>query len=280
MKSKETRWNITVLRGQKRGVKHGPPYPLNAATSAKIKKSATSTKNGKVGSDYEVNPADVSIAISTVAILAAPIVTAAIERHQYKKKWTSHRNDNGENLKKDRENEQIDPETGLYKKKKDKGIDDDLKKVNPCYEDGEPFQTNCTMCTAAMEMRRRGYDVAASALVDSRGGLREKQYSKWFKPPTEHKNYTNVKQGEYTKMKKDVAAQGDGARGEITVKWYMGGGHNMFYQVEKGKMVVYDGQSGKKYSDRKLTDHGPGRLWQGYEGTFQEVRVNLRCHYI
>ena len=199
-----------------------------------------------------------SIATSAViltALISAPAISRAVNTHKYKKEWSSHRDDNAEALKKDREKEEIDPETGLYLKKKDKGIEDDLTKINPNLEKGQPFYTNCTMCTAAMEMRRRGYDVAACGLVDNdQGGLTAKEYSKWFKPPTKHTEYNLLTSDSSTKMKKEVAAQGNGARGEICARWALGGGHSMFYQVEKGKMVVYDAQAGKKYSEKEFND--------------------------
>ena len=44
-----------------------------------------------------------------------------------------------------------------------------------------------------------------------------------------------------------LAEQPDGARGELTMKWAMGGGHSMAYEIVKGKPVIFDNQRGKVY---------------------------------
>ncbi len=249
------------IKGQKWGVRHGPPYPLTAQAKAKAypKNSKSGSRYGGDGDGKSSTAKKIAVTVATayVATIATAVIKQSIDSKVYKKKWKDHREDNAKKLEKDRKNEQIDPKTGLYLKKKDLGIDDDLKKVNQSYEDGEPFKSNCTMCTAAMEMRRRGYDVAACGLVDSnRGGLPTDTFTNWFKPPTKHTEYnlsTDLGPDQRSKMYKKVAAQGDGARGEILVTWSeLGGGHSMFYQVEKGNMVVYDGQNGKKYKGKEI----------------------------
>jgi GNAT superfamily N-acetyltransferase len=48
-----------------------------------------------------------------------------------------------------------------------------------------------------------------------------------------------------------IKKQGDGARGELGLAWMLGGGHSVAYEVVKGKPVVFDTQSGKKYETAK-----------------------------
>lgn len=44
-----------------------------------------------------------------------------------------------------------------------------------------------------------------------------------------------------------LRSQPDGARGELGVKWTMGGGHSMAWEIVKGQPVIFDTQSGKTY---------------------------------
>lgn len=44
-----------------------------------------------------------------------------------------------------------------------------------------------------------------------------------------------------------LAEQPDGARGELTMRWSMGGGHSMAYEIVKGKPVIFDNQNGKVF---------------------------------
>ena len=50
-----------------------------------------------------------------------------------------------------------------------------------------------------------------------------------------------------TDVLSSLAEQPDGARGELTMKWAMGGGHSMAYEIVKGKPVIFDNQRGKVY---------------------------------
>ncbi len=59
----------------------------------------------------------------------------------------------------------------------------------------------------------------------------------------------NVKRAD--NIQKTLLKQGDGARGELGMNWMLGGGHSVAYEVVKGNAVVFDTQSGKKYSNPK-----------------------------
>lgn len=47
---------------------------------------------------------------------------------------------------------------------------------------------------------------------------------------------------------RSLTGQPDGARGELGVTWGMGGGHSMAWEIVKGQPVIFDAQSGKKYT--------------------------------
>ena len=46
-----------------------------------------------------------------------------------------------------------------------------------------------------------------------------------------------------------LAKQPNGARGELAVKWGIGGGHSMAWEIVKGKPVVFDTQTGQAFKD-------------------------------
>lgn len=257
------------IKGQKWGVRHGPPYPLTAQAKAKAypKKDKGSTRFGSQEDDSGKKKSGLNIDKKTLAKVAAISAVAAatlivapkiIRAVQSKGGSGLSLSANADKLLAGRETEKIDPDTGLYLKKEDLGINDDLKKINPNFKKGEAFQYNCALCTAAMEMRRRGYDVAASGLENvSNGGVSIDETSTWFKPPRYYEPFLTGLTGEgankFSELKAAVKAQGNGARGEITVSWAgNGAGHSMFYQVENGSMVIYDGQSGEKFDGSKV----------------------------
>lgn len=136
-----------------------------------------------------------------------------------------------------------------------------VKQVNPDFP--KPgTKMNCRRCTVAYEMRRRGYDVKATPShfatgQDSRGMQtatstlgKKKPESPWgdkaIGGPTFHRlNREQKAQTIFDSLGKD----GDGARGEISVGFGLMGGHSMAYEVIRGKPVIFDAQSGKRYEN-------------------------------
>ena len=65
----------------------------------------------------------------------------------------------------------------VKKKTKPMSKDEDMARVNPYYEEGDIFKINCSYCTLAYEMRRRGYDVEAD---DYHGGIADDEEANVF----------------------------------------------------------------------------------------------------
>lgn len=65
----------------------------------------------------------------------------------------------------------------VKKKSHEMSADEDMARVNPYYEEGDIFKINCSYCTLAYEMRRRGYDVEAD---DYWGGIKEDEANNVF----------------------------------------------------------------------------------------------------
>lgn len=167
-----------------------------------------------------------------------------------------------------------DPETGLYLKNHEMTKDQDLQMVNPeKNSSASGVRSNCMLCTAAYDLRRRGYDVVANYAVV---GYQDDIYKKWY-PKSRQKTSTMLEkdsEGRYrypssiktmddfrkahaefkTQALKSIESvvKNEGSRGNIMVTWKYGGGHSMAYEVEDHKLVIYDAQSGRKYRDAQI----------------------------
>ena len=145
----------------------------------------------------------------------------------------------------------VEVESGLPVMHKEESKQDSLQKVNPSKTTTLASSgNNCCLCTIAYDMRRRGYDVIANqhAPIDLLYDISAEDVSWMYKGfPKETK--TRSAAG----LEKALSKQPDGSRGAAFCTWGEGnGGHVVAYEVEKGKPVLYDGQSGKKYE--KISD--------------------------
>lgn len=158
-----------------------------------------------------------------------------------------------------------------------------VKHVNPDY--GKPgTKMNCRRATFSYEMRRRGYDVQATKTTNGNGqnamgllnattpGEKIKSTHRLNIMGTAIKETSGKSQGKESPMMdlidnfapggrnsikgggshnifNKLSKEPDGSRGELGVIWEMGGGHSMAYEIVKGKPVVFDAQSGKKFED-------------------------------
>ena len=175
----------------------------------------------------------------------------------------------------------------------DDGEMEEMAHVNKYYLDDKSYQNNCGYCSLALDMRRRGYDV--EAIYDDVGVSADYLEKYYDNVKTEYTSLTykdlleNGKIGpgwkevldrgrrgevagyDYTmdesvmaecqdiyanKIAEELESQGPGARGEISVVWYGGGGHSMAYEVDKnGMLTIYDAQANTTYTIDQLADH-------------------------
>lgn len=158
-----------------------------------------------------------------------------------------------------------------------------VQHVNPDYGSFGSKQ-NCRRCTFAYEMRRRGYDVAATKTTNAKGqdvsGLinatnpngmhvrsgmfgiiastiqetvqagKGKITETPLKDAIESGNIMGKNKIENPSSIFDVLSrEPHGSRGELGVKWGIGGGHSMAYEIVKGRPVIFDNQTGQMYKD-------------------------------
>lgn len=184
-----------------------------------------------------------------------------------------------------------------------------VSRINPDYG-AIGTKNNCRRCTMAYEMSRRGYDVKATKSIGTTGQtavdlhnmvndksdrylggskrymLNDALFEKGVYPSND--NYYGVSGFIAHKMKnikksdsdadladsifKTLAKEPNGSRGEVSLFWSFGGGHSIAYEVVKGKPVIFDCQSGKKFdspeslrtivnnTSQKLEKYGLGKM--------------------
>lgn len=182
--------------------------------------------------------------------------------------------------KKDGEIEKI---SNLRKKTSATTALSDAKETNP--GKGAGRVNNCGYCTAAFELRRRGYDVEARRKAS---GISTNQYSDWFedveyrysnepKAPGESRKQWVVKN--YDKLTKSIEQLPDGARGFCAFE-YEGlgkGGHTISWEVQDGEVVFYDAQSGGTNVDKVLSFSDQNYVWGRLDDRKLKAQVTEAC---
>ena len=119
-------------------------------------------------------------------------------------------------------------------------------------------QRNCADCTAAYELRLRGYDVSASQYSRGHGFDWVKEVfpnaktNTWGYASTVDKTKVSaLDSNTINSIIKNLTNQGPNARGSITLAWKnQWGGHNMSYEVTgDGVLNLVDAQSGRVVTD-------------------------------
>lgn len=124
--------------------------------------------------------------------------------------------------------------------------------------DNLDYNNNCAVCTICMDLRERGYDVTAP------------QYGTYSKDEDGNSPYGSTDwkrkiygdsieaisgyafQGKtYEDFIKDISSEPEGSYGYMGVSWKTGGQHAVFYKIENGKAVIYDGQTCQRNDNLK-----------------------------
>lgn len=153
--------------------------------------------------------------------------------------------------------------------KKNMSEDDIMKKVVSGINPDHPkigTNMNCRRCTMAYEMRRRGYDVRATKTIEASGQtnkginsavgtqLKTRAIGEVTALQSKHpikdifiRDKTITSKTGPNAIFKSLKNQPNGSRGEVAMVWQAGGGHSIAYEIVKGKPVLFDTQSGKKF---------------------------------
>lgn len=246
------------IHGQKWGVRNGPPYPLSESKNHKVRYGSSDSEletHEKRKKKYNArSKTAMSLAVANFAldvVMLSPyvitdgkrLVDAAIASAKANKYYKNREAANN-----------IDSKTGLHKKTKEMSQAEDLKMVNPEFKSfSNAAHNNCMLCTTTYDLRRRGYDVTADY---ANFGYSSDTVKEWYpKATVKHVESTNS-EGKYDQKlmientKKELIAQGDGARGNLMIGWkYSPSGHSVAYEVENGQLKILDGQSNKIYTN-------------------------------
>ena len=252
------------IQGQKWGVRHGPPYPLDREVSSRVKRGEDATRVGKEYSSKDFKYHSKAMQEFKQEMKNTFLVNIPFLGPAY---WLYSNIRYGINStdKKDYTQTEGQPEklSQLKKKEKPTSSDEDVKVVNPRIGQQKGTVNNCTNCTMAMEMRSRGYDVRARKKANGRfqdewneyfTGIKKDSWVKYSRR-LDNKFYENkrIATNLYLVLTHDIEKQGTGARGTLSLTWINGGAHSIFYRVTDGGVKFYDGQTGK--SGRQLDNY-------------------------
>lgn len=153
----------------------------------------------------------------------------------------------------------------LSKKTKEFSKENDLLVTNKPYPT-KGYTKNCAYCTAAYELRCRGYDVVANMDPDKAGNSpnTDKKMAGWYKG-AEIKELKPMSFGEKLLVKSGLKKREDytsfsakeletalsnyppNSRGNLSVSWKKGSGHSMIWETDvNGKVTVRDAQDDTK----------------------------------
>lgn len=122
---------------------------------------------------------------------------------------------------------------------------------NPAYAD------NCSSCSTAYEMRRRGYDVQAAGGVQGKGRFDTEYVNQWWKN-ADGSPATVDYHADKKSLKGWVEDQPPGARGYIMVSWKKGGGHVFNWEkMPNGTVRYIDGQANRGTGIVEYADFSP-----------------------
>lgn len=270
------------IKGQRWGVRNGPPYPLEDKVysgdkpklskedkkRAKLKKRQERDQRNKHNKNNVKDHLERSATIVSATLGLNPFAIASIAGDVSASANINLYLHNRE------KKSSVDKKTGLYLKDKEYTKEQDVKKINPTKTSmSTGSHNNCMLCTTAYDLRRRGFDVIANY---AQTGYNTTDVKKWYPKSkidhcitfvngqtkgmslkqkietmkAERKRYND----KINKAISDISKQ-EGSHGNFMVQWsmYAGGprtgGHSMAYDVVGGKVRVMDCQTGKIYKD-------------------------------
>ena len=229
--------------GRARYAGESDPEPIDHHTTdedeATIRKRRNRLRTAAVLNALALNP-----------VKTAQLTKLLIEEKQGLKKEQALENERAENTN-------IDKKSGFKLKDREMTREEDLARVNPGYKNLQlNTKNNCMLCTVTYDLRRRGYDVTANKAA---AGYGLEDLRRWY-PDVEKQAKARMYPFEDSRFKrslvadtlKNIAAQGDGARGGLllTLGTKRGiAGHAVAYEVVNGKVKILDGQSNKIYDN-------------------------------
>lgn len=215
-------------------------------------KNGKQTEHGSITATMILAAVGTVVARVAISMLINKAANKSVEVTQQLAKRSTYKK-----LSELRETEKIDKKTGLrLKANKDATPEEDLIFTNAQRggKGGSKTFNNCTYCTTAYDLRRRGFDVIAGT---TKHGTTVSDIATWYKGgkftrATVSPGLINNKKRRQ-EIKDELLKQPVGARGNLCVTWSRGygSGHSMAYEITKNGLLIRDGQTGKTYTDTK-----------------------------
>ena len=206
------------VKGQKWGVRHGPPYPLDSRKRPKSRVQGSVQKkspqiNGPLDKYMEAGKMKVQELLKKYGKDPVPVFKMKLK-----------------------------PVADTIE-----SIKEDLAAINPSGNDN-----NCVFCSVAYDMRRRGYDVTANTLNDDEYSSIYRAQQWYKKPEFYDSSGTNLDIREvYAQLVDNLSQYQEGARGIVSGSWSVipEYGHAFSWEVTKSGVIFLDGQRNKIYED-------------------------------
>ena len=273
------------IKGQRWGKRNGPPYPLSEDDHSLSEKKAGWKKSLDSNSEHEKNGFRLTDKQKKYLKIGAAIAGTAIVAYGAYRINSDFKSAIGEKL--------LSFDSSVKNKLYSEDVanmsnEDHMKAINKFYGIvGGKSMNNCSLCTTAFDLRKRGYNVSASFL---KGGKSTSDQEKFFahgeadgstrefttvaelfgipKPPTLDDAGQNIQklkelQDDYNSMlskhkttrgdiyktlEKKLLSYGNGARGNLNGSYpRIGGGHSIIWEIVDNKVVFMDAQVGKIY---------------------------------
>lgn len=227
------------IKGQRWGQRNGPPYPLDFYSHSKAELAGFRSKKKKhdsysVGLTHFQNPQEAG----------KEWLSGLIEGHDFdwmevSKIPNDTRYTGVANLIENYGGDEIFRTNNSPEHSQFRLSDLDLSRTNPTF--GEPGTTqNCAKCSAAMEMRLRGYDISAGRQTYP---STSDACDLWF-------NGAKTEAYDYRDAENAIRSWGKKTSGSLSIQYPGGsGGHMMHWTVDSdGRFEIQDGQNGRRFS--------------------------------
>lgn len=146
--------------------------------------------------------------------------------------------------------------------------DEDQATINEWYEysieckDSTATQ-NCSYCTAAYDLRQRGYDVEAGPWTSTDPVTTYSEIASWYDGEEAHYKEYDSRSSKLmaSKIEDELVSQGDGARGHFMLYWENGGGHDVIYEVKDNNVVLRDCQTNQTLALNDYMQYANGVIY-------------------
>lgn len=138
----------------------------------------------------------------------------------------------------------------LKKIDKEQSDDEHQKAINPDFDPTKYDNAmNCSFCTAAYDLRKRGYDVEANP-ISAVEAYTIYDIKKWYKDAKVVSKQDvllrtdpNKPASDAKRLEESLKKNGEGARGHLALYWLDGGGHDIIWEIQNGNVVLRDSQT-------------------------------------